>query len=58
MMGDQGIYTFNFTLVGTINIEADCEEEAWDEFESITDFSDYVNSSEAFDVSLKYGDEE
>ena len=52
-MGDTGIYTFHFNLVGTVEIEADSLDEAWDLFYDIDDYSEHVNNIDPYDVTVE-----
>lgn len=46
-------YKIYFDLTGCFEIEADSEKEALEEFDSITDYSDFVNTSEAFNAFVE-----
>lgn len=46
-------YTFHFDLVGTVIVAADNLDEARDIFCEIVDYSDYVNSYDAYNVVIE-----
>lgn len=46
------IYTFHFDLTGWVEIEADSPNEALDLFDEIDDYSEHVNSTDAYNVVI------
>ena len=46
-------YRISFDLTGCFEVEADSEEEALEEFDSIEDYSDFVNGTDAYNVFVE-----
>lgn len=46
-------YRIYFDLTGCFEVEADSEEEALEKFDSIDDYGDLVNTSDAWNVVIE-----
>lgn len=46
-------YKIYFDLVGSFEVEADSEEEALEEFDGIEDYSEFVNSTDVYNVEVE-----
>lgn len=47
------IYRIYFNLTGCFDVEADSEDEALEEFNNTTDYSDFINSTDAHCVLIE-----
>ena len=46
-------YKIYFDLTGCFEVEADSEEEALEEFDGIEDYSEFVNSTDTYNVFVE-----
>lgn len=46
-------YRFVFNVTGCFEVEADSEDEAWEEFDSIEDYSEFINTTDVYDIFVE-----